>query len=265
MPEILEINIYPIKSCRGVSVETAIVGPRGLQGDRRYMLVDAKGRFLSQRQHPRMAQIAVTPAEHELLVNAPGRPSLSLPREMSGSRLCEVKVWRDTLEATLADAAVNHWFSAFLGFDCGLVYMADTQHRAVGNAAAEFDDEVSFADGAPLLLISQASLQDLNSRLQVPVEMRRFRPNLVVSAAVPYAEDDWRRVAVGEAEFAVAWSCARCIMTTVDPDTGVKDPGGEPLNTLRSYRRVGSGVLFGQNLLPRKFGAVRVGDRVRII
>jgi uncharacterized protein YcbX len=143
--------------------------------------------------------------------------------------------------------------------------MADTQHRAVGNAAAEFDDEVSFADGAPLLLISQASLQDLNSRLQVPVEMRRFRPNLVVSAAAPYAEDDWRRLAVGEAEFAVAWSCARCIMTTVDPDTGVKDPGGEPLNTLRGYRRVGPGVLFGQNLLPRKFGAVRVGDRVRII
>jgi uncharacterized protein YcbX len=264
MPAVSEIHIYPIKSCRGVSVDAAVVGPRGLEGDRRYMLVDAKGRFLSQREHPRMAQISVAFGEHGYAVTAPGQVQLSLPRELPVTRECEVRVWRDTLVAALADAGVNRWFSDFLGMDCGLVYMADTQHRAVGNPAAAFDDEVSFADGAPVLMISQASLDDLNARLPEPVAMRRFRPNIAVTALAPYAEDGWARVAVGEAEFDVAWSCQRCVMTTIDPETAQKDPAGEPLATLRGYRRVGTGILFGQNLLPRKLGTVRVGDAVGI-
>ena len=142
--------------------------------------------------------------------------------------------------------------------------MAEKQHRPVPNEAAEFDDEVSFADGAPILLISTGSLADLNGRLAEPVTMTRFRPNIVVAAPTPFVEDSWRSIAVGSAEFAVAWQCSRCILTTIDPATGVKHPRGEPLETLRSYRRVGAKTMFGQNLIPRKRGAIRVGDTVRV-
>lgn len=265
MPQLSELFVYPIKSCRGISVEQATVGPRGLAGDRRYMLVDERGRFLSQRQHPRMALIETAFMPEGLRVSAPGRTPLELPSALPVERECEVRIWRDTIEAALAPPEINHWFSAVLGLDCGLVYMDERHHRAVSNEAAAFDDEVSFADGAPLMMISEASLADLNTRVPVPVAMRRFRPNLVVTADAPYEEDGWGRVAIGDVELAVAWSCARCVLTTVDPDTGVKDPAGEPLETLKTYRRVGTGVMFGQNLLPRRCGTLSVGAAVRIL
>jgi uncharacterized protein YcbX len=260
-----EINIYPVKSCRGISVAEADVEARGLEGDRRYMLVDEKGRFLTQRLHPRMALIDVRATTEGYRVEAPGQPPLELPRALSSGAEHAVKIWRDDVRATLAGEHFNIWFSQYLGFACGLVYMADDQHRPVPNEAAEFDDEVSFADGAPLLLISTGSLADLNGRLAEPVTMARFRPNIVVEASVPFVEDSWRSIGIGSAEFAVAWACSRCILPTIDPATGVKHPRGEPLETLRSYRRVGPQVMFGQNLIPRKLGTIRVGDAVHVI
>jgi uncharacterized protein YcbX len=260
-----EINIFPIKSCRGFSVPQAEVEARGLAGDRRYMLVDANGKFLTQRENPHMALIAVHATRDGYRVEAPGQPPLTIPHALALGAESQVRIWRDTVPATLAGEDINIWFSQYLGFACGLVYMADNQHRPVSNEAAEFDDEVSFADGAPLLLISTGSLADLNGRLAEPVTMTRFRPNLVVEAPTPFIEDSWRSIAIGSAEFAVAWQCSRCILPTIDPETGVKHPRQEPLETLRSYRRVGPKVMFGQNLIPRKRGTVHVGDTVRVV
>ncbi|MDX1563200.1 MAG: MOSC domain-containing protein [Gammaproteobacteria bacterium] len=253
--------VYPIKSCRGIEVESAELTPRGLAHDRRYMLIDANGRFLTQRRHPQMGRIEVAFDDGAYRVTAPGREALSLPFALDSAvdTVCRVKVWNDTVEATLAPPEINIWFSEFLGFACGLVYLADDQHRAVTNEAAEFDDEVSFADGAPVLLISDASLAELNRRLTQPVTMRRFRPNLVVTADKPHAEDGWQRVKIGDAELDVGWPCARCVLTTIDPETGERDPGNEPMTTLTGYRRHNGGVHFGQNLLPRTLGRIDVG------
>jgi uncharacterized protein YcbX len=225
------------------------------------MLVDANGRFLTQRRHPRMAQIHVAFADDGYTVTAPGRAPLRLPAGLDStvSETCMVRIWNDTVEACLADTETNLWFSATMGFACGLVYLADDQHRPVQNEAARFDDEVSFADGAPLLLISEPSLAALNQRLAEPVTIERFRPNLVVSADEPHAEDSWRTLAIGDAEFDVAWPCSRCVLTTVDPETGEPDPDREPLRTLMSYRRRGTSTYFGQNLLPRTLGRIELG------
>ena len=265
MPTVSQLFIYPIKSCRGVAVPEATVQARGLAMDRRFMLVDANGRFLTQRQHSRMALIDLTITDDGFRVNAPGRDALDLPASLpeknaSGTSTCQVKIWRQSVAATLADEDTNIWFSSYLGFACGLVYMGDDRHRPVENAAANFDDEVSFADGAPVLIVSEASLEDLNEKLVKPIEIQRFRPNILVNADPAFAEDEWSNIEIGEAHFDVAWPCSRCIMTTVDPSTGTRDSDGEPMRTLLSYRRRGRSVYFGQNLLPRSFGKIAVGD-----
>jgi hypothetical protein len=262
MPRVSRIFVYPIKSCRGIEVASAELGRRGLDRDRRYMLIDSAGRFLSQRRHPRMALIATEIRDDALRVTAPGREPLLLPVALEGPAFhtCVVRIWSDTVEATLAPAEVNIWFSELIGFACGLVYLADHQHRPVQNEAAQFDDEVGFADGAPLLLISDASLESLNGRLATPVGIERFRPNLVVTADRPHAEDGWRSIRIGAARLDVAWPCSRCVLTTVDPTTGEKDANGEPLRTLEGYRRLGGKVCFGQNLIPRELGPIRAGD-----
>jgi hypothetical protein len=269
MPALTGLYLYPIKSCRGLAVGKAVVGARGLEGDRRYMIVDASGRFVTQRQFPRMALIDVALVPGGWRVCAPDQPALEIPQALErgtdGSSACMVRIWRQTVEATLAGPDVNIWFSNYLGFACGLVYMADEQHRPVENAAAAFDDEVSFADGAPLLLISEASLESLNARLESPVAMRNFRPNLVVSGTSAHAEDAWREIRIGAARFQVAWPCSRCIMTTVDPASGTRRADGEPMQTLRSYRQRDGAVYFGQNLLPRVVGRIAVGDAVEVL
>lgn len=263
--QVAALYVYPIKSCRGVAVASAQLEARGLAGDRRYMLVDARGRFLTQRQHPRMALIEVGFTPQALRVEAPGMDPFELPRGLRGGAECEVRVWRDTVTARLAPEEVNLWFSEFLGFACGLVYMGAEHHRPVMNDAAEFDDEVSFADGAPVLLISTGSLAALNARLERPVAMTRFRPNIVVDADPAFAEDSWGRIAVGDAELAVAWPCSRCVLTTIDPATGEPDPEREPLATLETFRRAGPRVMFGQNLIPRRCAQIHVGDPVAVL
>jgi len=262
MPRLARLFVYPIKSCGGIEVDRALLTPRGLAGDRRYMLIDARGRFLTQRRHPGMALIETAFVDDgSFEVRAPGQEPLRLPAgfEGPGFATCEVRIWSDTVEATLADAETNLWFSAAMGFACGLVYQAEHQHRPVPNEAAGFEDEVGFADGAPVLLISQASLDELNGRLERPVGIERFRPNLVVTADAAHAEDGWRSIAIGTARLDVAWPCSRCVLPTVDPSTGEPDPDGEPLRTLQRYRRRERSVHFGQNLIPRAGGRLDVG------
>lgn len=265
MPRVTAINVYPIKSCGGIARQSAEVRARGLDGDRRYMLVDGDGVFLTQRRYPQLALVRVADdGDGGFRVDAPGRPTLRLPRAWPDGPSVEVTVWRDRVQATALPDEIGAWFAGVVGLPCRIVYMADDQHRAVPHDAAAFDDEVSFADAAPLLLASEASLADLCSRLPSPIAMRRFRPNIVVDGDAPFVEDGWRRIAVGEAELEVAWPSARCVLTTVDPDTGAMDPAGEPLRTLRSFRRGPGGVLFGQNLIPRRLGTLRVGDHVEV-
>ena len=269
MSVVTAISIYPIKSCRGLSLDSARVEARGLQADRRYMVVDANGHFVTQRQFPKMALIELAQVDGGWSVSSPGHASIVIPTALNpgegGATVCKVNIWRQAVEATLADPATNLWLSSVMGFACGLVYLADDQHRPVQNAAAEFDDEVSFADGAPVLLISESSLSGLNEQLGAPVSMAHFRPNIVVSADTPHAEDSWRDIAMGDTQFSVAWPCSRCVLTTVNPQTGERRSDREPMQTLRTYRRRGQSVYFGQNLLVRQPGAIAVGDRVEIL
>ncbi len=258
------LNFYPIKSIGGISCDERLVERQGLCGDRRYMLVDPKGRFITMRQYPRMALVHPELTAGGYRLRAPDMGALELPVELTQGERIEVTVWNDSPSALVADGSVNQWFSKALGIDCRLVFMTDSDRRDVG-AHGKPGDQVSFADGAPLLLTSDASLADLNQRLDEPVGMIRFRPNMVVNGTLPYAEDGWSKIAVGECEFEVAWSCSRCLLTTVDPATGTRDASRQPLATLKTYRDAPSGPLFGQNLIPRKLGRIRVGDAVRIL
>ena len=174
MLKVTGIRYYPIKSCGGIDVESACVESRGIEYDRRFMLVDANNRFVTQRQHPKMAHIGVSCEGDDFVVSAPDRRNLQLPKQPEYSEQARVKIWRGLVEASVADSKTNAWFSDYMSLPVRLVYMNDDQHRAVPNESAEFDDEVSFADGAPLLLTSEGSLNELNSRLDAAIAMNRF-------------------------------------------------------------------------------------------
>ncbi len=264
--KVTEINIYPIKSTRRITLTESEVLPRGLPWDRRWMLVDRVGRFITARQHPTLASVQTAVHSDTLRVWVEGREELRLPLIPSEAGIISVTVWRDSCDAVLVGTEADGWFSDYLGISCRVVQMTDALVRAVNPGYGQAGDEVSFADGFPLLLISEASLDDLNHRLQSPVSMHRFRPNLVVDGELAYAEDRWGHLQVGEVQFEGVKNCSRCVFTTIDPDTGTKHPQQEPLRTLGTYRRrAQGGVFFGQNLIPRSGGVIRVGDRVKVL
>jgi uncharacterized protein YcbX len=256
------LYVYPIKSCAGIALESAALSATGLRHDRRWMLVDETGGFLSQRAHPRMALVSVRISSERLIVGAPGMPDLEVPLQPDTEDLISVRVWGDESRGATAGEEADRWFGEFLGFPCRLVYMPDRGVRPVDSPHAEDGDRVGFADAFPFLLTSEASLDDLNHRMDEPVPMDRFRPNLVVRGCGPYAEDGWGRVRVGEVPFRVAEGCARCAITTVDQRTGVR--GKEPLRTLATYRKYGGEVFFGRNLIHASLGTLRVGDPVEV-
>jgi uncharacterized protein YcbX len=263
--KVTEINIYPIKSTRRIALQESEVLPRGLPWDRRWMLVDENNKFITARQYPALAMVKTTIDSDKLVVTADASDELRLPLHPEPRQTTRVTVWRDTVDAVPANPETDAWFSDYLGVSCRLVQMTDDLNRGVDQDYGQPGDEVSFADGFPLLLITEASLADLNSRLEHPVDMRRFRPNLVVDGDAPYAEDEWRRFRVGEVELEGVKNCSRCVFTTVDPDQGIKSPHKEPLRTFSLYRRrPQGGVFFGQKLIPRSSGTIRVGDSVSI-
>ena len=254
---------YPVKSLAGEAFDTLEVDARGPRHDRHWMVVDAAGRFLTQRQWPRMALVAAhVTARGELQLRAPGMADLHLPARDGDARQV-VEVWGDTVDAVASGAAADAWLSEFLDTPCRLVHLDDDSRRAVDPDFATPADQVGFADGFPFLLISQASLDDLNSRLDTALPMRRFRPNLVISGCPPYAEDGWRLIRIGDIRFRVVKPCARCAIPTIDPDTGVS--GKEPLRTLAGYRRQGGQVMFGQNLVHEGRGRLDVGMTVEVL
>lgn len=254
---------YVLKSCAPTPVDRLDIGPRGPAGDRRWLVVDAEGRFVTARQHPRMVGIHARADRDGLALDAPGMPPLRT--HVAGGPRIDVTVWRDVVSARVVDPEADAWLTHYLGFAARLVYMDEASHRPIDPAYGAPGDEVSFADGYPVLLISQAALDDLNARLERPVPMTRFRPNIVVEGTAPHAEDGWRRVRIGGVEFDAVKPCTRCVFTTVDPATMTRDPDGEPLRTLTSYRRTPAGVTFGMNLIPRGTGVLRIGDAVEVL
>ena len=271
-----ELNIYPIKSCRGISLAEAVVEERGLQFDRRWMLVDENNRFLTQREYPVMATIGVRVESGELRVERWPEFDTDHPRKDAKPQR-ESVVWQSEVDAAVYGDEVNEFFSDALGAKVRLVYMPDGEQRHINPRFDRGDDIVSFADGYPLMLLSEATLGELNSRIEKPLPMNRFRPNLVVSGAEAFAEDDWKAIRIGEAVFRSTKPCERCVITTTDQARGEVD-GKEPLKTLATYRQAkmvmpdrleafgvpGNAVLFGQNLVNESPGAtLKVGDSGR--
>jgi uncharacterized protein YcbX len=256
------LYVYPIKSCGGIALESATVSATGLRHDRRWMLVDEAGEFLSQRRLPRMALISVRFGSEHLIVGAPGMPDLEVTLWPDTGDRVNVCVWGDAGRGVPVEDEADHWFGGFLDFPCRLIYKPDEDVRLVDSPYAKDGDQVGFADAFAFLVISEASLGDLNGRLGEPVPMNRFRPNLVVRGCESYAEDGWSLVRVGAVAFRAAEPCSRCAVTTVDQKTGTR--GNEPLRTLATYRGSDEGVLFGRNLIHASLGTVRVGDPVEV-
>ncbi len=263
-PTLSTIHVYPIKSCAPLTPASATVEDRGFAGDRRWMIADANARFVTGREHPRLTLIRATPEGSGLDLIAPGMPPLHLARPLAALRV-ETVVWKSVVHALSAPMDADAWISRYLGQSARFVHMDAACVRAVDTKYGAPGDEVSFADGFPLLLISQAAVDLLNTKLAVPVPMLRFRPSVVVTGTAPHAEDGWKRVRIGAVEFDVVKPSARCVFTTVDFERGAFDPSGEPLRTLLTYRRAPNGVMFGQNLIPRGRGVLHVGDAVEVV
>jgi uncharacterized protein len=263
--KLAELHVYPIKSCAAWSLERAEVEPRGLKFDRRWMAVNLDGKFLTGRELPRLVGIRATVEGDRLTLNAPGLPTLSLSPSDSSERM-SVTVWSSSVDAARVRGA-DDWLKQWLGVEATLVHMDQGALRPADPRYAQTADEVSFADGYPLLLTTRASLNDLNARLKRPVGMDRFRANVVIDGPLEaFAEDRVRRVRIGAVEFDNVKPCARCTFTTLDPVTLEFDPEREPLRTLGTYRRPEPGkILFGINLIPRSLGALNVGDQVEFL
>ncbi len=267
MTEILlsELWCHPVKSLRGHSLQRATIDRLGVADDRRWMLVDESDCFLTQRQQPRMALLTPEVREDGLLLRRADGDPLLAPLDPEGERL-RVRIWDDECEADRVSDDADAWLSDFLGQAVRLVRIRDDSERQVDLNYARPGDLAAFSDGFPLLLISQASLDDLNLRIGgEPLPMRRFRPNLVVRGCEPYAEDRWKRIRIGDIELRVVKPCSRCVIPTIDPETAEKHPDKEPMRTLLSYRRRDNKVYFGQNLLHDNEGELELGMPVEIL
>lgn len=264
---------YPLKSCAPLAADALEIEARGPRHDRRWMVVDETGRFLTARVLPEMVRIraepiSVEPDREALRLSAPGMAPIVLPPPPPDAPRLAVSIWKSTVDAQCVSGA-DDWLSACLGRPVRLVHMDAAARRAVDPDYAQPGDEVGFADGYPLLLVSQAALDALNARLAAvgaaPVTMAHFRPNLVVDGVPAHAEDGWRRLRIGGVGFDAVKPCTRCVFTTVDPALGQRRDDGQPLELLKAYRNTEAGVTFGMNLIPRGVGTVRLHDRVDVL
>jgi len=260
--KIHSLYLYPVKSLAGVQVDSFVMDDFGPAGDRRWMIVDEDRRFVTQRNYPQLARIQARFSGDRVEVDIPGEGAFALE---STDETFPVLVWRDWVTARSGAQEPNDALSRFCGQAFRFVYMPeDTFRRVDADRVGEYR-RVGFADGFPFLVTNLASLEELNTRLEQSVTMRRFRPNIVVEGADPWSEDGWRELQIGDRQFRLVKPCSRCIMTTVDPERGVKDPAGQPLRTLTGYRRTSDGVIFGMNAIHDQPGSIRVGDPVSII
>lgn len=266
---ITDLFIYPVKSLGGIRVEAARITSRGLEHDRRWMVVRPDGGFVSQRTLPALSSVRTALVDDGIELAAGGR-SLRLPLHPAddGERRM-VRIWKDDVEAVHAHTAASEWLSEAAGDDVRLVWMPDDAVRAPDPAFSDRGDRVSFADGYPLLLTGSASLDELNRSLEHPVPMTRFRPNAVVETKMPWEEEAWRDISLGPARMHVAKPCSRCVVTTVpqflDPaDVDAAQDSTEPLRTLSRIHLVNGKAVFGVNLIPNEGGRIEVGDEVKV-
>ncbi len=262
-----EINIYPVKGLAGIALRQAQMTTRGLKNDRRFMLVDPDHQFVSQRELPKMATVWTALIDGQLEFAAPDREPVCVDAEPRISPTRMVQIWSASVAAHTVSAEADEWLSDYLGADLRLVYMPESSERACKPEYATNNEIVSFADGFPVLITNAGSLDDLNNRIVLgggtAIPMNRFRSNLVVKGAEPWAEDNWGEIEIGDAVFRAAKPCGRCQVTTTDQATG-ELRGPEPLKTLSGFRDTDLGTLFGVNLLPVKLGAVQVGDKIKL-
>ena len=264
--ELSRISIYPIKSTAPTHQSRAWVENKGLAFDRRFVVTKPDGTFMTARKHPKLAQVDATLTSDGLLLTAPGQAPLALRYAEFSDRYQPVQVWKDHFQGRYCCSDYDQWFSHYLDQPCQLLFMGEQAIREIASPGKQ----VSFADGYPLLLLSEASLDELNNRLSEPVTMERFRPNIVVKNCEAFSEDSWKTIRIGEVTFEVISPCSRCIFTTLDPINGEFDKNREPLATLQKFRRgtdedTQNDVFFGQNLVPLNEGVIKQGDKVEVL
>lgn len=263
MPTLSRIFIYPIKSLAGIEVKQWQVTQTGLKYDRKWMLADDHQQFLSQRRLPKMALLKTQIIDQQLIISAPGQENLVLDLNPAETELTrEVTVWGDKCQAQEVNQQASQWFRDYLQFPCTLVYQPKKHIRTVDQKYAQSNDQTSFSDGFPFLIVSEASLALLNQQMSLTLSMRRFRPNLVIKDCTAYAEDRWRKISIGGILFRLPKPCARCAIPQIDPDTAISDK--EPLRTMAKTRKWNNEVFFGQNALHDDLGTLQVGDTVII-
>lgn len=255
---------YPVKSLRGHDQESTRITSWGPDRDRRWMVVDDNGRFMTQRQLPQMCRIGASYRGNDICLWHLDAPAEAIEVCLAGSeKERQVGVWEDSCTALDAGDAAAAWLSDQLGVSLRLCYMPDYSCRQVDLRFAERGDRLGFADGFPFLLCNEASLQQLSSGLGRDLDMQRFRPNIVISGAAPFAEDDWRRIRVGGIEFDVVKPCARCAIPTVNLDDASREP--DVFRLLKTHRQRGDDVYFGQNMIHRGEGEIKLGDAVEVL
>lgn len=274
-----EINIYPVKSLGGISLNEAVVEKRGFQFDRRWMMTDKNSEFFTQREFPKMATLSISIKKDCLEISDSANEKIEVPFDFEKGELKKVRVWQSVCDAFVLPENVNQWLSDRLETECQMVYMPDESEREINKFFRQHDEIVSFADGYPFLIIGENSLNELNKRLDSKLPINRFRPNIVVSDSEAFAEDRWKKIQIGKTVFRSTKPCARCVVTTVEQNRGEFE-GKEPLKTLADFRQAkdvfpgefesldlnANAVLFGQNLVAENFGGIiKVGDEVKIL
>jgi len=257
-----DLSIYPLKSCREINKNSSRVEKFGLQNDRRWMVVDQHGVMLTQRKIAKMCLIQPELTDSGLVLKAVNMDNLVVEIPPS-SKNVNVKVWEDHCKAYDAGNEAASWLSQFLSTTCRLVYFPDNEFRQVDLDYANKGDKTAFSDGFPLLLISQASLDDLNQRLSTPITMNRFRPNIVITGCKPFAEDSWKKIKIGDITFRIVKPCSRCVIPSINIETAVRED--EPTKTLARYRKQDNKIFFGQNVIADGLGIIAVGMPVEII
>ncbi|MBN7769233.1 MOSC domain-containing protein [Marinobacter daepoensis] len=260
--KVRSLYIYPVKSLAGIPVTRLELDEFGPRGDRRWMLVDDQNRFITQRQLPQLANVRTSLEEGCVVVQIPEEGRYRLE---PGSETAGVTVWKDQVVGTMGAEAAGLALSRYCGTSLRFVYMDDDSYRRVDREWVSEPRRVGFADGFPFLVVNQSSLEELNSRLELAIDMRRFRPNIVIEGADAWEEDVWQTMRIGDVQLQLVKPCSRCVMTTVDPDTGKKDTDVQPLKTLAGYRKTPNGIIFGQNAVHDSVGTIAVGDSVTVL
>ena len=256
------LSIYPVKSCREIKLNSATVGPFGLENDRRWMVVDEKGFMITQRKVAEMCLINVELTDEGIILKNSSMNKIFVSTPIINQKVI-VKVWADECQAYDAGDAAAEWLSTALSQQCRLVYFPYDEFRQVDLVYANQGEKTAFSDGFPLLLISQASLDDLNSRLTTSITMARFRPNIVISGCQPFAEDSWKKIRIGSMTLRIVKACSRCIIPNINIETAKRED--EPIKTLATYRKRDRKIFFGQNVIADDLGKLDVGMEVEII